>query len=609
MSNCQIWFLIFICTLLHVKGALAQKTEKPNVILILTDDQGYGDLSCHGNPILKTPAIDKLYNESVVFTDFHVSSICTPTRSQILTGLDACRNGAFAWAYSREIIHPEIPTMAKIFRKNGYTTGHFGKWHLGDNYPYRPIDRGFDESVKHGGASIYQTPDYWNNDYQDDYFEHNGVMEKYNGYCTDIWFEQAKKFIRKSKNKPFFIYLPTNTPHAPHIVNEKYSKPYLEILEKGYKPVPEFAGQKNKPEDISWFYGMIANIDENLAKLDEFLKANNLFDNTILIFMSDNGGTGGVRVYNVGMRGKKQSLYDGGHRVPFFLRWPAGGLNGHREIDALTQSQDVLPTLVDFCGLKTEVSQFDGESLKPLILGAKTNLDDRILVMQNARAPLPVKYDATIMWKKWRLVAGKELYNIESDPAQKTDVAANYPEVVEKMKAHYEKWWQSVQSSLRKVPAFPMGGKNCRELTLTCFDWHGKEGEGNVTVQPDIRKGKKVSGYWNIEILEDGEYEIRCSRYPEEARTKIRGALPPHKTMTITYPAGVALPIYSAKIKIGAEVQTVPVYEKDVFATARFHLKKGKYTLRNEFFNKNNELVCGAYYAYLKKLGTAVSKP
>ncbi|WP_111709395.1 arylsulfatase [Lutibacter citreus] len=579
-------------------------TERPNVIIILTDDQGYGDFSCHGNPILKTPNVDNLYNQSIRFTDFHVSSICTPTRSQLLTGQDACRNGAFAWAYSREIIHSNIPMMPEIFKENGYNTGQFGKWHLGDNYPYRPMDRGFDESVKHGGASIFQTPDYWDNDYQDDFFEHNGVMQQYKGYCTDVWFEETKKFIQKSKNdgKPFFVYLPTNTPHSPNIVHEKYSEKYRDTLNQGYEPVKEFAENKFHADGISWFYGMIANIDENIGKMDEFLKTNDLFENTIFIFMTDNGGTGGLRVFNAGMRGGKTSLYEGGHRVPFFIRWPNGNLSKPKNIDKLTHSQDILPTLIDLCNLKCDEQDFNGVSLKKLMTDADSELEERILVMQNAQSALPKKFDATVMWGKWRWIKNNELYNIKSDPAQQINIADKYPMVVEKMRAYYEQWWLSVQPSLENVPAFPVGGDKCEEVTLTCFDWHGIEGAGNVTVQPTIRKGQSANGYWNIEIVEDGEYEIRCSRWPAEAKTPIRAGLPKHETMTITYPEGKALPIASAQIKVGDASKSIKIENSDLFASERFILSKGKYKLKTTFFDKDGELVCGAYYTYLYKI-------
>jgi len=601
----QILLCITVCVtifLISCHSNRHQKVTKPNVVLILTDDQGYGDLSCHGNPILETPAMDQLHEESIRFTDFHVSAICTPTRGQILTGMDACRNGAFAWAYSREIIHPDVPTMPEVFKENGYSTGHFGKWHLGDNYPYRPIDRGFEESIKHGGASIFQIPDYWDNDYMDDHYEHNGVMKQYKGYCTDVWFEEAKRFMSKSQEegKPFFVYLATNTPHGPLIVEQHYSEPYLQDLRKGYIPVKQFEGRTKTDEEISWFFGMIANIDENLAKLDDYLKENGLFENTILIFMTDNGGTNGVRVFNAGMKGMKRSLYEGGHRVPFFIRWPNGKFSRPKDIGALTHSQDVLPTLIDLCSLRYKELELDGVSLAELIRGDVEKLPNRFLVMQNAQAPVVKKYEATVLWNQWRLIRNNELYNIEQDPGQASDVAGANPEQVRKMQDFYENWWNSVQESLNRIPTFPVGSKEIPEITLTCFDWHGFEGKGNVTVQPSVREGRSVLGHWNIEILVDGRYEIRCSRWPSEAKTPITSGLPEHKTLTVTYPAGKALPIAYSKIQLDDKIEWVEVKNTDLFSSVTFNVKKGKYKLKTTFYNKEKELVCGAYYAYIK---------
>ncbi|MCF7567037.1 arylsulfatase [Sabulilitoribacter arenilitoris] len=602
MKNLIVLVLVLAC--FQFIACEKQVYEKPNVILILTDDQGYGDLSCHGNPILKTPTLDRLHDESIRFTDFHVSAICTPTRSQILTGLDACRNGAFAWAYSRETIRPEVETMPEIFRKNGYATGHFGKWHLGDNFPYRPIDRGFDESIKHGGASIFQTPDYWDNDYVDDHYEHNGKMKQYKGYCTDVWFEEAKKFMTNSnrEGKPFFIYLPTNAPHGPLIVPQHYSKPYLKDLEKGYTAEKEFKKSKEIHEEISWFYGMISNIDENMEKLDIYLKDNQLYENTILIFMTDNGGTAGSRVYNAGMRGNKGSLYDGGHRVPFFIRWPNGKFSKPKNIDALAHSQDILPTLIDLCKLEYKKLELDGISLKDLIMGKTKETPDRFLVMQNAQSPMAKKYHATVLSNKWRLVENKELYNIELDPGQKVDVASSNPELVKKMQNHYENWWSSVQEPLNNIPSFPVGGDNCSNITLTCFDWHGFEGKGNVTIQSTVREGGSANGHWNIEVLEAGKYEISCSRWPAEAKNPLTSGLPELKTLTITFPKGIALPIAYTEIQIGDTKKTVKVSDTDLVSSDTFNLEKGHYKLKGTFFNEKKEPICGAYYIYVNKL-------
>ncbi|MHC4271456.1 MAG: sulfatase-like hydrolase/transferase, partial [Planctomycetota bacterium] len=268
---------------------------RPNVVLVMTDDQGYSDLSCHGNPVLKTPNLDKLYAESTHFTDFHVAPMCTPTRGELMTGKQAFRNGAVFVCQGKSMIRCGIPTMADMFRSAGYATGHFGKWHLGDNNPYRPQDRGFDETVHHGAWGITSMADYWDNDYFDDTYEHNGKLEKYEGYCTDVWFEEAMNWMaeQQKNHQPFLCYIPTNVPHWPDLVDEKYMKMYL----------GEYSG----------FFGMISQFDENMGRLEQFMQKSSLKENTIFIFMTDNGTSAGADVFNAGMRGNKEQYYEGGH--------------------------------------------------------------------------------------------------------------------------------------------------------------------------------------------------------------------------------------------------------------------------------------------------------
>ena len=190
----------------------------PNVVLVVTDDQGYGDLGCHGNPILRTPNLDALYRRSVRLTDFHVGPTCAPTRASLMTGRYCNRTGVWHTIMGRSLLRRDEVTMADVFAAGGYRTGIFGKWHLGDNYPYRPQDRGFHEVLIHGGGGVGQTPDAWGNDYFDDTYLHNGTPEKFSGYCTDVWFDGAMRFIEDNRDRPFFAYLATNAPHSPYRV-------------------------------------------------------------------------------------------------------------------------------------------------------------------------------------------------------------------------------------------------------------------------------------------------------------------------------------------------------------------------------------------------------
>jgi len=309
-------------------SALCSDAPRPNIIIVLADDQGYGDFSFTGNPVLKTPNIDRLARENVFLRDFHVSPMCTPTRGQLMTGRDALSNGAFLVCSGYGAIYPDVPTMPEILREAGYATALFGKWHLGDTHPYRPMDRGFDLAVWFKGWGITSVVDYWNNDYFDDTYYRNDKLTQFGGYCTDTWFDQAMQWMetRQKTGEPFMVYLAINAPHAPLYVADKYREPYNKL-----------------GHELASFFGMIANIDENMGRLDAMLERTGLKENTILIFMTDNGATAALDYYNAGMRGGKMSLYDGGHHVPCVIRWPAGNLARHAEIPDLIQVQDILP--------------------------------------------------------------------------------------------------------------------------------------------------------------------------------------------------------------------------------------------------------------------------
>ena len=446
-----------VTLILLLGSAVAQ--QAPNVIVVLTDDQGYGDLSAHGNPVLKTPNMDRLHSESVRFTDFHVAPMCTPTRGQLLTGRDAIDNGATFVCMGRSLIRQELPTMADIFREAGYATGHFGKWHLGDNYPFRPQDRGFEETIHHGAWGVTSLADYFGNDYFNDHYRHNGAIEQYTGYCTDVWFDETLSWIREQArgDKPFFAYLPTNAPHVPLWAPQKYIDPYLGKVESR----------------VAKFFGMIGNIDENMGRLTSLLEELEIAENTIVVFLSDNGTSQGEDIFNAGMRGKKRSLYDGGHRVPLFFRWPAGNLGKPRDIDALTHAQDVLPTLIDLAGVKASASAaFDGVSLAPSLKGKSQDLSERILVVQYGGI-LEKHADAAVMWNKWRLVGGQELYDVGKDPGQQNDVATKFPDVTTKMRAGYDGWWSDLMPSGQAYQPIVVGSERENPARLSASEWNG----------------------------------------------------------------------------------------------------------------------------------------
>ena len=492
--------------------------DVPNVVLVMTDDQGYGDLSCHGNPILKTPNLDQLYAESVRFTDFHVSPFCTPTRAALMTGNYAGYTGAFRTSSGRTMMHRDEKTVADLFSGAGYVTGMIGKWHLGDNAPHRPQDRGFQDVLWHRCGGIGQASDYWGNDYFDDTYERNGKFEKFEGYCTDVWFGESMRFIEKNQDKPFFLYLATNAPHGPYRVPPQWAEPY-----NGNRDVPN-------PN----FYGMIANVDHNMGLLREHLKKLGLADNTILVFMTDNGTSAGARFngldsepslgFNAGMRGKKSSVYEGGHRVPFFVHWPDGKLTGGRDINTLAAHIDVLPTLADLCDIPvSDEYQSDGVSLEPLLLGSKDSLNRDHLVEQflggaygKAFPPKPRDY-SVVMTDRWRLVNsdGEHLYDIKADPAQRVDVAKEKPDIVSRMRSHYDLYWTKVSPRLTPV-RIDVGNPRQNPTELCSQDWRMKNGNPPWNFS-SIKKLPRVTGPWMLQVKKAGRYRITLRQFPKVA--------------------------------------------------------------------------------------------
>jgi arylsulfatase A-like enzyme len=565
----------------------APAESKPNVLVIITDDQGYGDLSCHGNPVLKTPNLDKLHASSVRLTDFHVAPMCTPTRGQLLTGVDCLRNGAMNVSSGRTLLRRGIPTAADIFAGSSYRCGQFGKWHLGDNYPYRPQDRGFHESVFFPSSHIGSAPDHFFNDYFDDTYNHNGTRQPYKGYCTDVFFDEAMKWIKgcAAKQEPYFCYLATNAPHGPLFVPAKYREPYEKT---GMAP------------NVARFFGMLANIDENMGKLDVFLAENKLAENTIVVYLTDNGGTQGVPVFNAGMRGKKIELYDGGHRVPCFIRWPGGKLHEPRDVSELTQVQDVLPTLLDLCGVpKPSSAHFDGISLKPLLKGELETLPDRMAVVQFSRMdrPAPAKGDACVLWNQWRLVADRELYDLATDPAQKSNVIDKHPDIASKLRSRYEAWWASVSPRVNDHEAIVIGSDAENPLLLSPADWE----DSFLDQGAQVRAGLKRNGHWNLEVAKAGEYEIVLRRWPVEAKAPIRAELPPKPHADGTFPRGVALPIAAARLQIGSFDSTKPVTETDKEITFAVPLDTGRTKLQTWFLDADKQPLAGAYYVTVRK--------
>lgn len=579
--------------------------KKPNIVFVLTDDQGYGDLGCGGNPIVNTPNIDAFASESVRLTNFHVGPTCAPTRAGLMTGHYANSTGVWHTVGGRSLLRDNEWTLATALKEQGYRTGIFGKWHLGDAYPYRPHDRGFETTVVHGGGGISQTPDYWGNDYFDDTYFVNGEPQKFHGYCTDVFFDEALQYIEANKEDPFFCYIATNAPHGPFNVEDHYADKYR--------------GTVN--ENRARFYGMIENIDDNFKKLRDRLDELGLSDNTILMFMTDNGTSCGVTLdheqfvtdgFNNGLRGQKSSKYDGGHRVPFFIRWPDGIQEHDKNLNQLTANVDFMPTLLDLCSINRHPDvNFHGISLKPLIQGEVEDLPDRAIVTDSQRLIKPVKWrKSAVMRGKWRLIDGRELYDIDKDREQRHDIASAHPELVEKLRSDYEEWWNKVSVAFDEPIPLSIGS------LPTVFTSHDVINRSANTAfsQQRIRQGHLCQGHYEVHIEEDGDYRFELRRWPRSIDLPINAGIDPDEndinwTKTCIqkknwpyYSGGVAMSFGIATLEIQDQFMQTFIGDEDHMASFSVSLRKGMTTLESRFIGRNNDLVISPYFIYISRV-------
>ena len=445
------------------------QTKRPNVILIMTDDQGGWDLSAMGNPVMKTPNIDRLATGGARIPRFYVSPVCTPTRACLMTGRYNYRTRAIDTYVGRAMMEPAEVTVAEVLRDAGYATGIFGKWHLGDCYPMRAIDQGFCEALVHRGGGIGQPSDPPGGEgkYTDPVLFHNGRPEQTKGYCTDVYFSAAMDWIDRNvaADRSFFAYIATNTPHEP--LNDLPQDLYDQYRKMDFRPLlvnPPGPAQMDRELDrLARIFAMIANIDENVGRLLRKLESLKVLDNTLILFLTDNGPN---TMRFVGpLRGMKSDVHDGGIRTAFFAHWPARIRPG-TICEAVAAHIDVMPTILAACGTGLPAGvKLDGRSFLPLLMGETVDWPPRTIFIQSHRGDVPVLYHhfAAIAWP-WKLVNSSgfgreslpgepafELYNLREDPGERTNLAASRPELVARLKSEYEAWFKDVGSTLSLI--------------------------------------------------------------------------------------------------------------------------------------------------------------
>lgn len=515
----QVLGLLISLIAVALPGERQEAARRPNIVLIVTDDQGYGDLGATGNPHLRTPHLDGLAAQSVVFDRFFVSPVCAPTRASLLTGRYHLRTGTWGVTGGRETMRGDEVTLAEVLRANGYRTGAFGKWHNGAHVPSTPRAQGFDEFFGFRGG-------HWNL-YFDADLEHDGKRVKTKGYIADVLTDEAMRFIEGHRREPFFCYLALNTPHSPLQVPDLYFDAFT---------------AKGLNARLASVYAMVANIDANVGRLLARLDALRLRDDTIVIFLSDNGPAGDR--YNAGMRGRKATVHEGGVRVPFFLRWPAR--LQPRRVDRVAAHIDVLPTLVDLLGIAAPNGKpIDGRSLRPLLEGDAAGWTDRLLFTHQARPEGPPNtYPGAVRTQRHRLVnegKGWQLFDMEADPSQKTDVAAANPEIARRLSEAYTAWFAEVSRGAFVRPLIEVGHASENPIELEAPDavlskvaYKGsRQGYANDWIAGWTSTDGTIA--WDIDVVRAGRYEVSLAYVCEEkdAGSRIRVTAGPASAETV----------------------------------------------------------------------------
>jgi len=548
----------------------------PNVILIVTDDQGWGDFGFQGNPLIHTPHLDAMAARSAQLSTFYVHPVCTPTRAALMTGRAPQRTRAFDTWIGRAMMEPEEVTVAEVLEGAGWATGIFGKWHLGDCPPMRPNDQGFEESLVHRGGGIGQPadPEGGEGRYTDPVLFHDGERFEARGYCTDVYFDAALEWIdaQVDDGRPFFAYLPTNAPHSPlHDVPEELYQRYLGELSAEALAHPGAEGHPlpaDQNVDVTArIFAMITNIDDNVGKLFARLEELEITRDTLVIFIVDNGPN--TRRFVGGMRGKKAEVYEGGVRSPFLAHWP-GRLESGMASDRIASDMDVMPTVLAACGVSgPEGVELDGRSLMPLLERSDEPWSDRAITLQAHRGDAGVRYhNFFTRTQRWKLLNASgfgrdvesveprfELYDLAADPLEQSDVAAANPEVVAELRAAYDAWFDDVSSTRPDnyaPPRIRIGAPGAPKVDLTRQDWRRMKGDG--------WGGKRTQGTWAAEVVDRGPYRVRIRfvEPPTASRVTLHldqqswsMAIPPFVT-ECTFPS-LRLPLGPAPLRVDLE--------------------------------------------------------
>jgi arylsulfatase/arylsulfatase A len=512
--------LAALCILALTTAAPCVAADRPNVVLIMTDDQGIGDFGCLGNPVMETPNIDAMATRSASMSTFYVSPVCSPTRACLMTGRYNYRTRCIDTWLGRSMMDPAEITVAEVLAEAGYATGIFGKWHLGDCYPMRPLDQGFEQSLVLRGGGLAQPADPPENErrYTNPVLFRNGKKVQTDGYCTDVYFDAALEFIEQThrSERNFFVYLPTNAPHGPfHDVPEDLRKHYMEKQDELLKiGLSDLKTNRLKAEidKLARIAAMITNIDTNVGRLFEKLESLQLTENTVVIFMVDNGPNS--RRYVGKMRGMKTNVYEGGVRSPLWVQWPARLQAGYARGE-LSAHIDIMPTILDACQAKVPPGlNLDGRSLLPVLLGESVDWSDRSVVIQSHRGNQPVRYgNFMIRSGQWKLLHasgfGKErftgdalfeLYNLNNDPLESQNLIQDEPKVAARLRRTYDAWFDDVSSTRHNnyaPPRIHVGTKHENPTVLTRQDWRGGTW------------GKNSTGFWELRA-EPGMYDIQC---------------------------------------------------------------------------------------------------